>query len=133
MEVILMKYVYPAVFTPSEGGYDVYMPDLFGCRTCGDSIAEAIEMAEDALATWLWVSEDHNDIIPEPSDFVEVEHPKFVTLIKADTEVFRRTMDSKSVKKTLTIPAWLNYRAEEAHINFSGVLQEALKERLHLL
>ena len=58
-----MKYVYPAIFTPLEDGYDVYIPDLPHCRTCGDTLAEAIEMAADASSMWLWDAENKNEHI----------------------------------------------------------------------
>lgn len=127
-----MTYVYPVVITPADGGYDVYAPDLFGCRTCGDTLAEALEMAEDAVATWLWASEQNGDAIPEPSPYAAAEPPAFVSLVKADTDAIRRMRDSRAVKKTLTLPAWLNAEAEAAHLNFSSVLQEALKSQLKI-
>jgi len=127
-----MKYVYPAIITPVEGGYDVSFPDLFGCHTCGETLPEAIEMAEDAAATWLWASENNKDLIPKASETVKADPPQVVSLIKADTDVFRRQMDTRAVKKTLTIPAWLNQEAEAAHLNFSGVLQDALRQRLQV-
>jgi len=129
-----MKYVYPAIFTPldDEGGYDVYIPDLLHCRTCGENLAEAIEMAEDAASMWLWDAENKKETIPQPSETLDHKLPQFVNFVKADTETFRRQMDSRAVKKTLTIPAWLNHKAEEAHVNFSGILQDALKTHLHI-
>ena len=127
-----MKYVYPALFTPLEDGYDVHVPDLPGCRTCGDTLAEAIEMAEDAVSTWLWDAENDKDAIPPASMTLPCEAPQFVSFVKVDTEVFRRRMDSRAVKKTLTVPAWLNAQAEEARVNFSGILQDALKQHLHI-
>ena len=130
-----MKYAYPAIITPSEpenDGFDVHVPDLPGCRTCGDTLADALEMAEDAVSMWLWVAEDKKIAIPEPSVTLHCEIPQFVSWIKADTARYRRSMDSRSVKKTLTIPAWLNAEAEEAHVNFSSVLQSALKEHLNI-
>lgn len=125
-----MKYVYPAVFTPLDDGYDVRVPDLPGCRTCGDSLAESIEMAEDAVSLWLWDAEQEGRGIPPASANLPFETPQFVSLIKADTDAYRRRMDNRAVKKTLTIPAWLNHQAEAAHLNFSGILQDALKARL---
>jgi predicted RNase H-like HicB family nuclease len=126
-----MKYVYPAVFTPLEDNqYDVYIPDLPHCRTCGESLANAIEMAEDAASMWLWDAENNNEAIPSASVSLPHESPQFVSMVVADTEVYRKQMDGRSVKKTLTIPAWLNYKAEAAHVNFSSVLQEALKVHL---
>jgi len=127
-----MKYVYPAVFTPLEkdSGYDVYVPDLPYVRTCGGTLAEAIEMAEDAVSMWLWDAENKKEDIPPPSKALTHEPPQFVSMVKADTDAYRRQNDNRAVKKTLTIPAWLNTEAEKAHISFSGVLQSALKEHL---
>jgi predicted RNase H-like HicB family nuclease len=127
-----MKYIYPAVFTPSEGGYAVSVPDLPGCHTYGRSLAEAIEMAEDAVSLWLWDTEEEKGTIPQASSMLDFNPPQFTSLIKADTEVYKRQMDNRAVKKTLSLPAWLNYQAEAAHVNFSGILQEALKKHLQL-
>ena len=125
-----MKYVYPAIFTPLEDGYDVHVPDLPGCRTCAGSLTEAIEMAEDAMSMWLWDTEQEKRPIPAASTSLPHEPPQFVSMILANTDAWRRANDKRAVKKTLTIPAWLNHEAEAAHLNFSGILQEALKERL---
>ena len=126
-----MKYVYPAIFTPLEdGGYDVCFPDLPYCRTCGDDLVESIEMAEDASSMWLWDAENKKETTPPPSETLPHENPQFVSFVRADTDAYRRENDKRAVKKTLTIPAWLNAEAENAHLNFSGILQSALKERL---
>ncbi|MCL2356624.1 MAG: type II toxin-antitoxin system HicB family antitoxin [Defluviitaleaceae bacterium] len=127
-----MKYVYPAIFTPLENGYDVYLPDLPHCRTCGDTLVHAIEMAEDAAAMWLWDAENNKEPIPEASATLPHEQPQFVSMVVADTDAYRRQMDKRAVKKTLSIPAWLNYQAEAAHVNFSSILQDALKTHLQL-
>jgi predicted RNase H-like HicB family nuclease len=128
-----MKYVYPAIFTPLEKGqFDVYIADLPHCRTFGNNLAEAIEMAEDASSMWLWDAENNNEVIPSASDMLPHETPQFVSMIVADTDAYRKQMDSRSVKKTLTIPAWLNYKAEASHVNFSSLLQEALKSHLQI-
>jgi predicted RNase H-like HicB family nuclease len=128
-----MTYVYPAIFRPSsvKGGYAVEVPDL-PVFTCGDSLAEAMEMAEDATAMWLAHSEDNNHPIPPPSESLPHEKPQFVNLVKADTDEWRRANDNRAVRKNLTIPAWLNHKAEAAHVNFSSVLQEALKAHLKI-
>ena len=128
-----MKYVYPAIFTPleDEGGYDVYIPDLPYCRTCGDDLAEAIDMAEDAMAMWLWDAENKKENIPAPSKTLKHESPQFVNLVKADTDEWRKANDTRAVKKTLSIPSWLNTQAEKANAPFSQILQEGLKEYLH--
>ena len=130
-----MKYAYPAIFKPEdESGYGVAVPDLKGCVTCGDNIIDAIEMARDAISMWLCDAEDKNENIPEPSDLsnFQLSSAGFINLIDVDTIEYRRQNDSRAVKKTLTIPSWLNVKAEKAGINFSQVLQNALKEQLDL-
>ena len=126
-----MKYAYPAIFTPAaEGGYDVKVPDLPGCRTCGDDLADAIFMAEDAISMWLWAAEHKNEVLPAASVLPSVVAPRFINYVYADTDAYRKKNDARAVKKTLSIPSWLNTMAEEAGVNFSQILQEALKARL---
>ncbi|HUW63105.1 MAG TPA: type II toxin-antitoxin system HicB family antitoxin [Spirochaetia bacterium] len=128
-----MKYVYPAVFFPEgDGRYNVRVPDLPGCRTFGDNIADAIDMARDAVSMWLCDAEDKNEPIPKFSEPSALECPPegYVSLIDADTTEYRRENDNRAVKKTLSIPSWLNAKAEKAGINFSQTLQDALKQRL---
>ena len=128
-----MKYAYPAIFTPAENGeFDVQVPNLPGCGTCGKNLADAIFMAEDAVSMWLWDAENNGEDIPAPGDLPQVEQPQFISVVAADTDEYRRKYDSRAVKKTLSIPNWLNTQAEKAGINFSPVLQEALKERLQI-
>lgn len=128
----MAKYVYPALITKEEDGYSVCFPDVSGCYSCGDDLAEAISMAEDALALCLYEMETAKETIPTPTELkdVSVENDEIVTLICCDTLVYRKMYDKAAVKKTLTIPNWLNLMAEEANINFSQLLQEALKEKL---
>jgi len=128
-----MKYIYPAIFTPEpEGGYGVAFPDLPGCVTCGGSLADAMDMGRDALAMWLCDAEDKHEPIPAASKISEVNHDdgSFVSLVDVDTIEYRRETENRAVKKTLTIPSWLNAYAEKAGLNFSQLLQDALKERL---
>ena len=132
-----MKYVYPAVFAPItedefKGGYTVSVPDLPCIHTFGKDLADAIDMAEDAVAMWLTDHEDNNYEIPLSSPSLPHEPPEFVNFIKVDTKAWRRANDNRSVRKNLTIPAWLNNLAEEAHVNFSSILQEALKKHLQV-
>lgn len=128
-----MKYVYPAIFTPIENGeFDVKIPDLPGCRTCGKDLADAIFMAEDATAMWLWDAESKSESIPAATALPIVAAPQFVNYIVADTDEYRKKHDNRAVKKTLSIPSWLNSQAEQAGINFSQVLQDALKKRLNV-
>ena len=127
------KYVYPAVFTAEDtGGYSVNFPDLESCYTCGDDLADALEMAEDVLAITLYELERDGKEIPAPSnpESIVLEKGEFVTLVAADTIYYQRKFNSKAVKKTLSIPDWLNDLATAANINFSKALQEALAAKL---
>ena len=130
-----MKYAYTAVFTSEINGlYSVNFPDLQGCYTSGDDMSDAVYMAQDVLCLTLYDLEQDKKPIPEASNpqDIKVTGKQFTSVIAVDTETYRRFYENKSVKKTLTIPMWLNERAEQANINFSGVLQSALKEILHV-
>ncbi|MBR4725566.1 MAG: type II toxin-antitoxin system HicB family antitoxin [Lachnospiraceae bacterium] len=129
----MAKYVYPAVFTKEKDGYSVIFHDLEGCYTCGDTLEEAIYMAEDVLAFTLYDYEKEGKEIPSPSKHVDTKKGEFVNYIRCDTEEYHRMNNNKAVKKTLSIPEWLNEKAVAAGVNFSQVLQEALKEQLHLI
>jgi len=97
-------------------------------------MADALDMAEDVLCLMLYDMEKSGKAIPAPSDSkkIKVDKNSVVSLVRCDTEAYKRFYENKSVKKTLTVPMWLNERAEHANINFSGVLQEALKTQLHI-
>lgn len=132
----MAKYIYPAIFTPEEGGkFSINFPDIDGCYTCGDDLADGLEMAQDALALMLTHLEDEKKVIPPPSaiNSLVVENDAFVTYISCDTTIYRRIMNNTAVKKTLSIPSWLNDSAVAAGINFSQVLQDALKQQLHIV
>ncbi|WP_337998894.1 type II toxin-antitoxin system HicB family antitoxin [Desulforamulus ruminis] len=119
------------MFTPLPSGeYDVRIPDLPGCITCGKNLVDAIEMAEDAAAMWLCDAEDSQESIPSPSEKLDTAKSQFVNFIVADTDKYRLENDNRAVKKTLTIPSWLNAKAEKAGVNFSQTLQTALKQQL---
>jgi predicted RNase H-like HicB family nuclease len=131
----MSKYVYPAIFTrENDGGYSVFFPDIESCYTSGDDMADALAMAEDVLCLMLYDMEKEGKDIPPPSNSktIQTDDKSVVSLVGCDTEFYRRFYENKSVKKTLSIPMWLNERAERANINFSGVLQAALKTQLHL-
>ncbi len=130
-----MKYIYPAIFKPLENEiYFVKVPDLPGCMTEGKNLQDAYDMVQDAIAMWICDSEDNQEIIQAPTDIHKVEYhdPEFVSLVSVDTKAYRMSIDNRAVKKTLTIPSWLNYKAEEEGINFSQVLQTALKQQLNI-
>ena len=131
----MAKYVYPAIFSPSDdGGFTVSFPDVSGCYTEGDTLAEAMEQAKDALCLILYDLEEREESIPVPTSINDVvtENGDIVSLVACDTLEYRKFFDKKAVKKTLTIPNWLNTMAERADINFSAALQEALIENLHI-
>jgi predicted RNase H-like HicB family nuclease len=130
-----MKYVYPAVFHPERGGgYSVYFPDIARGATQGETLAECIETAEDFLCLALYGMEENKEAVPKASGIKESNagDDDIVTLISVDTDDYRRYYENKLIKKTLNIPSWLNRKAEEANINFSKLLQRALKEELRI-
>ena len=127
------KYAYPAIFTPEEdGGFSVVFPDLEGCFTCGDDMADALFMAEDALALVLYGYESDGREIPAPSKMenLKLNDGEFVNSVACDTMEYRKRFNNKAVKKTLTIPEWLNETAMAMNINFSQVLQDALIQKV---
>jgi len=128
----MAKYVYPAIIEKAEDGYNVSFPDVPGCYTCGEDLPEAIAMAEDALALFFYELEAEEGIIPSPSDMkgLACGENEMVSLVYCDTLEYQKMYNKAAVKKTLSIPGWLNYMAERASINFSQVLQDALKEKL---
>ena len=127
----MKKYVYPAVFTEEDNGmYSVEFRDLESCYTCGDDINDAVLNAQDVLSMVLYRYEREKKAIPEPSNMldIKVDDKSFVSYIVGDIETYRRMHNSKAVKKTLTIPEWMNEAAIAQNINFSQVLQDALTE-----
>lgn len=126
-----MTYVYPVIFEEAEeGGYVVTVPDIPCCFTQGDDMADAIFMAEDVIAMMLADYEDRGEAVPTPSKIEDIKTSGVVSLVRADTDEWRKLVDNKAVKKTLSIPSWLNRKAEKAAINFSQTLQDALCQKL---
>ena len=120
-----MKTVYPAIIHEEDGEYWVEFPDLQGCFSEGSSLPDAIANATDALGGYLCTLMDNGDEIPSASDIKAIDvGDGFSTVIMTDPLSYKRS--TKSVKKTLTIPEWLNEEAEKRHVNFSSVLQKAL-------
>ena len=130
----MAKYIYPAVFTPEDGGYVVNFPDFESCYTEGDTLEEAMEMADDVLCLTLYDMEETGKEIPAPSSVKEIktDGDAFVSLVHCDTVEYRKFFDNKAVKKTLTIPNWLNTIAERQGVNFSLTLQNVLKKELNI-
>lgn len=128
------SYIYPAIFEYEAEGISISFPDLPGCFSCAQTDEEAFFMAKEAMGLHLKGMETDNDDIPEPTSLkdIKIENNQKVVLIQVDMPVVRRAVDNISVKKTLTIPQWLNNIATREHVNFSQVLQEALKEHLNI-
>ena len=139
-----MLSAYPACFFKEENGYSVIFPDLNHLATCGETIDEAFSMAIDCLAGYLYWCNLDGKIPPTPT-LISLISPSgisaelgfeasesFINMITVDVTEYAKKHFEKSVKKTLTIPAWLNTAALEQNINFSQVLQDALKEKLHV-
>lgn len=127
------KLFYPAVFHEAEeGGFWVSFPDIPECVTQGDDMQQAYEMAVEALGLSLSSMEDDGETVPEasrPQD-IQVEDGAFLVVIEFDMAEYRRKHCSRAVKKTLSIPEWLNDIAIRQNVNFSQVLQEALMEKV---
>lgn len=130
----MAKYVYPAIFTPEKGGYSIRFPDFESCYTSAATLEDSMEMAGDVLCLTLYDLEENGGAIPAPASIrdIHTEGDEFASLVACDTLEYRRFYDNRAVKKTLSIPNWLNTQAEKAGVNFSQLLQDALKQRLGL-
>lgn len=127
------RYLFPAIFEPGYvQGYCVSYPDLPGCITEGTDLQEALRMAKEALELHLYGMEQDGDSIPIPTPPEKITVPKesFINVIEVWMPLVRDDMANRAVKKTLTIPKWLNDLAEQKKVNFSHVLQSALKNHL---
>ena len=122
-----MKLYYPAIFIAYKEGYTVEFPDLPGCVTQGDSLDEAFEMAEDAACGWILTTIEDGEDVPSPSSINKlVVEEGFTSFVGLDIGEYAKRNSTKAIKKTLTIPEWLNTLAERKGINFSQELQNAL-------
>lgn len=141
-----MLSMYPACFYKEDTGYSVIFPDLNFLATQGDSFEDAMAMAVDCLAGYLYAAQRDGEKLPAPSALADVDPvavsreldpdmpvgEAIVNLVSVDVAEYAKKHFEKAVKKTLTIPAWLNDAAIAQGVNFSQVLQQALKERLHM-
>ena len=127
-----MKNVYPIIITKGEKYLLVYIPD-FNINTQGENLADAIYMARDAIGIMGIDMQDEGQELPIPSAQEDIKaSDSIVTLVDVDFAEYRRKNDLRTVKKNCTIPSWLNYEAEKAGVNFSAVLQSALKRELNI-
>lgn len=135
-----MKNVYPVFFTKTTDCVLIEVPD-FGILTEGKDMNDAIDMVRDAIELKCVSMEDANEIIPSPSDIsqLNVSNGTFsedgttvVSLVDIDSTEYRRKVDTKTVRRNVALPSWLNYEAEKAGVNVSRILQEALISVLKL-
>lgn len=128
-----MKKAYPVVLSRGVTHIIAYVPD-FNINSQGCDLAEAMEMARDAIGLMGIDMEDDGLPLPDASALsgVKASSNEIVTLVDVDFAEYRRKHDSRAVKKNCTLPSWLAYEAEQAGINFSAVLQAALKAKLHI-
>lgn len=142
-----MNYVYPAVFYEEDGKISAVFPDLGNLATFGDNMADAMRMAQDACGLYLFTALRDGESIPAPSALSEINasaileeleaeaasDSAFVNMVLVDMTEYARQHSDKAVKKTLSIPMWLNTLCEEKSINFSKVLQDALLTKVQSL
>ena len=128
------QYIYPCVFVYETEGISVYYPDLDGCVTFGIDEQQAFLNAKEALTLHLYGMEQDNELMPPPSKIKDIALDKNeqAILLEVFMPAFRAKQANKLVKKTLTIPEWLNIVAEKNNVNFSQLLQGALKQHLQL-
>lgn len=123
----MAEYVYPAIFHENkDASFTITFPDLPGCISEGKNIANAMYMAQSALSQWMEYTTDKNLEIPSPSKLqsIEVETGEFVNLIRAEVK------DGRAVRRTVSIPKWMDDKVTEAGLSLSRVLQDALMQRL---
>ena len=128
----MAKHFYPAVFHKENDGYWAEFPGLDGCVTQGDSFEETYEMAVDALGLYLKTEKGFEYPKPAEIDPAEAGKDGLIVMVEFDELEYLKKVNCKAVKKTLTIPEWLNDIAVRENINFSNTLQKALMEQLHI-
>lgn len=125
-------YIYPAILTYAEDGISIEFPDLPGCLPCAHTTEEAIKNAKEAMSLHLWSMEKDNDPIPLPTDItaINLAQDEIPLMVDVFMPPIRERQNNHIVKKTLSIPSWLNAKAEYAGVNLSQLLQASLKEHL---
>jgi len=128
-----MKTAYPVIFTKLSDGFAAHAPD-FLIDTQGDDLAEAIEMARDAIGIVGIDMEDDKKLLPYPSaiDDLRCEKDEFISMVDIDFSEYRRANEQRTVRRNVSLPSWLNSEAEKAGINVSAILQAALKQELQV-
>lgn len=135
-----MKIIYPVFFTQTETNVLIEVPDL-EILTEGKNLSDAIVMARDAIELKCVSLEDDKMEIPKPSDFSSLdvknstfatEGKTFISLVDANPTEYRRKIDTKTVRRNVALPSWLDYEATQAGVNVSRILQDALMEKLNV-
>jgi len=128
------NYCYPAIMQKDGEGYSIWIPDIDGCNSFGETINEALVQIEEALGLCIEVMSEQGKPIPEPSfpERIQIKEGQFIAVVHFNWLEYQKKYCSKAMKKTLTIPTYLNDLAVKEHINFSAVLQEALIQKLNL-
>ena len=125
-------YQYPAIFDIADDGISIFFPDLPGCLPCADNMQDAFKNAKEALHLHLYGMEEDDEAIPASSDPAAIKLKQNQTLAMSEAWMppFREKMANRAMKKTVTIPRWLNKKKEKEKVNYSHLLQNALKEYL---
>ena len=128
----MKKYFYPVIFQPEDEGFSAFVPDMPGCMTQGDTMEETLDMLQDAMGLMLEDVAEKDYPQPSKPQSIKVNGGQFVMMAAFDKLAYDRKYNSKSVKKTLSIPRWLDTMAKEHNINFSNTLQNALCKELNV-
>lgn len=126
------SYTYSAIFTYEDDGISIDFPDIPSAISCAKDDIEAVKNAKEVLSLVLASMEDDSEDIPDPTPIskLKIENNQAICMIEVWMPYHRALIKTAYIKKTLTIPNWLNVLAEHSKINFSATLQEALKEKL---
>ena len=123
-----MDYIYPAIFSANDNGsYTITYPDLPGCISEGKNLSNAIDMAQEALSQWLEYLVSEKQVIPNASEIIDIEvsGKEFANLIRVNLR------DERAVKRTVSLPRWMDEKVSEEGWSLSRVLQDAIAQKVH--
>ena len=127
-----MKKFYPAIFEPEDIGYSIFIPDIPGCMTQGDSIEESLEMAQEAIGIMLEDIPEEKYPIPSKPQDIKIEGNQFIMMVSFDSTAYKEKYDSVPVEKMVSIPHWLDVMATDQKLDLSLLFQNALRKQLGL-
>lgn len=128
----MKKYFFPVIFQPEDVGFSAIVPDIPGCMTQGDTMEETLDMLQEAIGLMLDGVQENDYPKPSLPQDISTDGTQFVMMVPFDRVAYDKKYNSKSVKKTLSIPCWLDSMAKEKNINFSNLLQNALCKELNV-